>query len=202
MESLKENPNLSKGESMSQLNELRVAVIATDGFEETELTEPVRALREAGAKVDVISLKPGKIQGFKHQDKSIQVAVDRTFDDAKPEEYQALLLPGGALNADTTRTESKVKDFVKAMNDAGRPIAAICHAGWILVSADLLHGRTLTSYYTIQDDIRNAGGNWVDKEVVVDGNWVTSRKPDDIPAFNREMLKLFVQPVAEMGKVA
>ena len=178
---------------MTELSNLRVAVLATDGFEEAELTEPVRALKEAGATVEILSTKQGQIQAFRHHDKSIMVDVDRQLDDARPEEYDAVLLPGGALNGDTLRIEPKVQSFLRQIQQAGKPIAAICHAPWELVSADLVKGRTLTSYYTIQDDIRNAGGNWVDREVVVDNNWVTSRQPDDIPAFNREMLKLFSQ---------
>lgn len=178
---------------MTELSNLRVAVLATDGFEEAELTEPVRALKEAGATVEILSTKQGQIQAFRHHDKSIMVDVDRQLDDARPEEYDAVLLPGGALNGDTLRIEPKVQSFLRQIQQAGKPIAAICHAPWELVSANLVKGRTLTSYYTIQDDIRNAGGNWVDREVVVDNNWVTSRQPDDIPAFNREMLKLFSQ---------
>lgn len=178
---------------MSNLSKLRVAVLATDGFEESELTEPVRALREAGATVEIVSLKSGRIQAFRHHDKSISVNVDKTIESIQPSAYDAVLLPGGALNADTIRVEPKVKSFLKQIQDAGKPIAAICHAPWELISADLVQGRTLTAYHTIQDDIRNAGGNWVDREVVVEGNWVTSRQPDDIPAFNREMLKLFSQ---------
>jgi len=176
---------------MKQLENLRVAVFATDGFEEAELTGPVKALKEAGAKVDVISPKPGRIQAFQHHDKSIQVNVDRTLDEASPEEYDALMLPGGALNADTLRAEPKVLEFIRRIDGAKKPIAAICHAPWELISAGVVKGRRLTSYYTIEDDIRNAGGHWVDREVECDSNWVTSRKPDDIPAFNREMLNLF-----------
>jgi len=178
---------------MTELSNLRVAVLATDGFEEAELTEPVGALKEAGATVEILSTKQGQIQAFRHHDKSIMVDVDRLLDEAQPEEYDAVLLPGGALNGDTLRMGSKVQSFLRQSQEAGKPIAAICHAPWELVSAGLVKGRTLTSYYTIQDDIRNAGGNWVDREVVVDDNWVTSRQPDDIPAFNREMLKLFSQ---------
>lgn len=178
---------------MSDLSNIRVAVIATDGFEEAELTAPVQALQENGATVDILSTQPGQIQAFRHHDKSIQVAVDRTLDQVSPEEYDALLLPGGALNADTLRVEPQVQQFLSAMQEHGKPIAAICHAPWELISAGLVQGRTLTSYYTIQDDIRNAGGTWVDQEVVVDRNWVTSRQPDDIPAFNREMLRLLSQ---------
>lgn len=178
---------------MTDLSNFRVAVLATDGFEEAELTEPVRALKEAGARVEVLSTKSGQIQAFRHHDKGTTVSVDRLLDQAQPSEYDAVLLPGGALNADTLRMEPKVQSFLQEMQQAGKPFASICHAPWELVSANLVKGRTLTSYYTIQDDIRNAGGNWVDREVVVDGNWVTSRQPDDIPAFNREMLKLFAQ---------
>jgi protease I len=177
-------------DSMAQLSNIRAAVFATDGFEESELTEPVRALREAGVQVDIVSNKVGTIQAFKHHDKSIQVKVDRTLDQAAPEDYQALLLPGGALNADAARIEPQVQEFVRSFDQARKPMAVICHAPWLLVSSGLVKGRTLTGYKTIQDDIRNAGGNWVDKEVVVDRNWVTSRQPGDIPAFNREMIKL------------
>lgn len=174
---------------MPDLSGLRVAVIATDGFQEAELTEPVRALKGAGAQVEIVSLKEGQIQA--HGGKTVGVSVDRTLAKADPSEYHALVLPGGALNADRLRMVPEVQAFVQAIQRAGKPIAAICHAPWVLVSAGLAQGRTLTSYYTIQDDIRNAGGNWVDQEVVVDGNWVTSRQPKDIPAFNREMIKIF-----------
>ncbi|WAL58213.1 type 1 glutamine amidotransferase domain-containing protein [Thermocoleostomius sinensis] len=180
---------------MIDLSNLRVAVIATDGFEESELTEPVNALKEAGAAVEILSLKLDDIQAFRHHDKSITVRVDRAIDDVQPDSYQALLLPGGALNTDTLRVEPSVKSFLQQFQKAGKPIAAICHAPWLLISADLVRGRTLTGYHTIQDDILNAGGNWVDREVVSDENWVTSRQPSDIPVFNREMLKLFSQQV-------
>ena len=178
---------------MAQLSGLRVAVLATDGFEQVELTEPAKALRDAGAQVDVVSLKPGEIQAFQHHDKGMKVKVDRTLKEAKPEKYDALQLPGGALNADMLRMVPEVQAFIKAFQQAGKPMAIICHAPWELVSAGLVRGRTLTSFHTIQDDIKNAGGNWVDCEVVVDGNWVTSRQPDDLPAFNREMLALFAK---------
>ncbi len=183
---------------MSELNNVRIAVLATDGFEESELTEPVKALKAAGARVDVISLKPGQIQAFRHDEKSITVPVDRTLDSVRPEDYDGLLLPGGTMNADTIRVEPSVQQFVRAFAEAGKPMAAICHAPWVLVSAGLIKGRTLTSYKTIQDDIRNAGGNWIDREVVVDGMLVTSRQPSDIPAFNRELISLLKQ-VAPVG---
>lgn len=176
---------------MSALDNFRVAVLATDGFEESELTEPAKALGQAGAKVDVISTHEGRIQAFKHHDKSITVPVDRSLDQAQPNDYDAMMLPGGALNADAMRMVPQVQRFIKAMAEAGKPMAVICHAPWELVSANLVRGRTLTSWATIQDDIRNAGGNWVDREVVVDGQLVTSRGPQDLPAFNREMIHLF-----------
>lgn len=176
---------------MPQLDNLRVAVIATDGVEQAELTEPVKALREAGAKTDLLSTKPGQIQAFHRDTKADTFPVDNTLDQANPGQYDALLLPGGALNADHLRMEPDVQSFIKQINGAGKPVAAICHAPWELISSDLARGRTMTSYFTIQDDVKNAGGTWVDREVVVDGNLVTSRKPSDIPAFNREMINLF-----------
>src|SRR6202140_1080007 len=182
---------------MSKLTNFRVAVLATDGFEETELTEPMKALKDAGAKVTVISLKPGQIQGVRHDlDKTLKVKVDRTIQDVSAEEFDAVHLPGGTVNADSLRMVPDVQAFVRAMQEAGKPIAAICHAPWELVSTGLVRGRTLTSYHSIQDDIRNAGGTWVDREVVEDGNWVTSRQPSDLPAFNRAMLALFSRSLA------
>jgi len=175
---------------MDKLTGVRVAVIATDGFEEAELTEPVRALREAGAEVHVVAPRGKQIQAFRHHDKSIKVGVDRTLDDADPEEYDAVMLPGGALNADALRVERRLQQFLREMDDSGKPMAVICHAPWELISADLVDGRKLTSYPSIQDDLRNAGARWVDEEVVVDDNLVTSRKPGDLPAFNRAMIEL------------
>jgi protease I len=177
---------------MSELNGFRVAVLATNGFEDSELTEPVKALREAGAQVTILAPRPGEIQGVRHDiDKTIKVNVDRTVKSARAEEFDAVHLPGGALNADAMRMVPEVQAFLRAMQDAGKPFAVICHAPWELVSAGLVPGRTLTSYHTIQDDIRNAGGRWVDQEVVEDGNWVSSRQPTDLPAFNRAMIRLF-----------
>ena len=176
---------------MSALGNERIAILATDGFEEVELTEPAKALGQAGAKVDVIAPHEGRIQAFKHHDKSITVPVDHTLDQAHAEDYDALLLPGGALNADALRTQPGVQRFVHAFADAGKPMAVICHAPWELVSADLVRGRTLTSWPTLQDDVRNAGGTWVDQDVVVDRNLVTSRGPQDLSAFTREMVRLF-----------
>lgn len=176
---------------MPELDSMKVAAIATDGFEEAELTEPVKALRDAGATVDIVSLKPGQIQAFKHHDKTIKVDVDKTLDQVTPEQYDGVLLPGGALNADALRMEPKLQAFLKSVCQTHKPLAVICHAPWELVSAGVAKGHTMTSYHTIQDDVRNAGATWVDQEVVVDGHLVTSRQPSDIPAFNREMIKLF-----------
>jgi len=178
------------------LNGVRVAIIATDLFEEVELIEPKKALEEAGAKVSVIAPHSGEIQGVKHDAKTNKVKVDLTLDQAKPDDFDALHLPGGAMNADAIRVEKKVQEFVRAFDKAGKPISIICHAPWLLISAGLTRGRTMTSYHTIQDDVRNSGATWVDEQVVRDRNWVTSRQPDDIPAFNREVIKLFGEPLA------
>jgi protease I len=175
---------------MAQKMNKHVAILATDGFEEAELTEPLKALRDAGVNVEVLAPHSGTIQGFKHFDKANSVPVNRTIDRADPNEFDAVVLPGGALNADAMRMEPAVQAFIKAMDANRKPMAVICHAPWELVSAGLVKGRTLTSWPSIQDDIRNAGGTWVNQEVVVDGNLVTSRKPADLPAFNRELLAL------------
>lgn len=178
---------------MAELEHTRVAVIATDGVEESELTEPVKTLKEAGARVDVISPKGKDIQAFHHHDKTKMIPVDRSLEDIRAEEYDAVVLPGGALNADFLRVVPKQQQFLKEMHDDGKPFAVICHAPWELVSAGLARGHRMTSYHTIQDDIRNAGAEWVDEEVVVDGNLVTSRQPGDLPAFNREMIRVFAR---------
>jgi protease I len=190
-----------KEQRMTQpLADLHVAIIASDGFEEAELTQPAKALRQAGAHVEIIAPKRGAIQAFRHQDKGITVPVDRTLDEARPDEYDALQLPGGALNADNLRMNPRVQAFVRSFQEAGKPMAIICHAPWLLVSAGLVRGRKLTSYHTIQDDIRNAGGTWIDQEVVEDENWVTSRQPKDLPAFNQAMLRLFARAPAHAGR--
>lgn len=178
---------------MAQLSGTRVAVIATDGFEQSELTEPVKALQEAGAQVDVISNKAGEIKGMQHDKPGVSIQVDHTLNSVRPDDYDALHLPGGAMNADAIRMVPELQQFLRAFQSAGKPMAAICHAPWELISAGLAKGRKLTSYHTIQDDLRNAGAHWVDQEVVVDGNWVTSRQPSDLPAFDREMVKLFAR---------
>jgi protease I len=149
-----------KEKHMAKLTNLRVAVVATDGFEESELTEPVKVLKDAGAQVTVLSLNPGQIQGVRHDlDRTTKVKVDRLIKDVSANDFDAVHLPGGAVNADTLRTVPEVQAFLRAMEDAGKPISVICHAAWELVSAGLVRGRKLTSYHTIQDDIRNAGGS-------------------------------------------
>lgn len=172
------------------LKNKRVAVLVTDGFEESELTEPVKALREAGASVDIVSEKREPIQAFRHHTPSGKIDVDKTFDEIDPSMYDALVLPGGALNADQIRVSPKAQTIVQRMNEAHKPLAAICHAPWMLASTGIAKGRKLTSWPTIRDDMCNAGAQWVDQEVVVDDNLVTSRGPQDLPAFNKAMADL------------
>jgi protease I len=173
------------------LNDVRVAILATDGFEQSELLEPRRALDEAGANTEVVSLKSGEIKGWNHKEWGGSVAVDKTIESAEAKNYDALLLPGGVMNPDRLRMDAKAVAFVKAFFDAKKPVAAICHGPWTLIEAGAATGRRLTSWPSLKTDIQNAGGSWVDQEVVVDGNLVTSRNPKDIPAFNREIAKLF-----------
>jgi protease I len=177
----------------AQLDGVRVAILATDGFEQSELLEPRKALDAAGAETELVSLQKGKIKGWNHKEWGEEVEVDRSLDGADPEDYDALLLPGGVMNPDTLRTKPQAVSFVKAFFDAGKPVAAICHGPWTVVEAGAAKGYRMTSWPSLKTDIRNGGGEWVDEEVVVDQNLVTSRKPDDIPAFNRELIKLFAR---------
>jgi deglycase len=186
--------------SEKKLSHIRVAILASDDFEQAELEKPRTALEEAGAKTVVVAPKSGKIQGFVHDEKGHKVDVDLTLDQANPDDFDAVLLPGGALNADFLRAERKAQEFIRCIDQAKKPIAVICHAPWLLVSAGLVRGRTMTSYHTMQDDIRNAGGNWKDEEVIRDRNWVSSRQPTDIPAFNREMISLFSEGKAKTAR--
>jgi protease I len=172
---------------------LRVAILATNGVEQPELVEPRKALDEAGAKTTLIAPKPGKIKAMKHDQPGDEFEVDIPLSEADPNDFDAVLLPGGALNADQLRVENEAQEFVRFMDDSGKPIAVICHAPWLLISADLVDGRILTSYHTIQDDLENAGAQWLDKEAVRDQNWVSSRQPSDIPIFNHEMINLFAE---------
>ena len=173
------------------LKNKKVAILAADMFERVELEEPRKALEDAGADVEIVSISDGEIQGFDHFDPASTVKVDRTVEEASPDDYDALLVPGGVGNPDQLRGDENAVSFVRAFHDAGKPMAVICHGPWVLVESGVVRGRRLTSGPTLETDIRNAGGDWVDEEVVVSGNLVTSRKPDDIPAFNREMLRIF-----------
>ncbi len=175
------------------LNGMKVAILVADDFEQSEMTEPRKALEEAGAKTTLISPKGGKVQGVNHDQKADTFKVDATLDAANADEFDAVLLPGGALNADFMRVQKKAQEFVKNIDQKQKPIAVICHGPWLLVSAGLVKGRKMTSYHTIQDDIRNAGGLWEDSEMVRDRNWVSSRSPKDLPAFNKAMVELFAE---------
>ena len=169
----------------------RVAVLATDGVEQVELTKPSEALRQAGAKVTVVSPKSGDIQGMNHEEKGDKLKVDMMLDEAKPEDFDALVLPGGVANPDNLRTVPQAVQFVRHFKDAKKPIAAICHGPWTLIEVDAVRGKTMTSWPSLKTDLQNAGASWVDEQVVTDGLLVTSRKPNDIPAFNKAVIELF-----------
>lgn len=173
------------------LEGLRVAVLATDMVERAELIEPWNALENAGASLTLISNKSGEIQLFKHYDKADTFPVDALVSAVAADDFDALLLPGGVGNPDTMRTVPEAVDFVRAFFEAGKPVAAICHSLWLLAEADVARGRTMTSWPSLQTDLENAGASWVDQKVVVDRNLITSRKPDDIPAFNPRVIDLF-----------
>jgi len=168
-------------------------LVATEGVEQVELTEPWKAVEQAGGKPQLISLEEGQVQAFNHLDKADTFPVDKTAAAADASEYDGLVLPGGVANPDFLRADQDAVGFVRAFFDQGKPVAAICHGPWTLIDAEVVRGRTLTSWPSLQTDLRNAGATWVDQEVVCDGNWVSSRSPKDLPAFNREMLSLFSQ---------
>lgn len=173
------------------LNGMRVAIIATDLFEESELTETKKALEKAGANTVVVSPRGGEIEAVQHDKKTQKVKVDKTLNEVSANDFDAVLIPGGAMNADALRVDKTAQKFVRDIDQAGKPIAVICHGPWLLISAGLTKGRHITSYHTIQDDVRNSGAQWSDDEVVRDRNWVSSRQPTDIPRFNNEMIQLF-----------
>ena len=175
----------------ARLDGKRIAIMATDGFEQSELEKPLEALRQAGAVVEVVSPKAGEIQGFEHLSPSRKIAVDRTLGEADAGDYDALVLPGGVANPDQLRINDQALAFVRGFSDAGKPIGAICHAPWILINAGLARGRTLTSWPTLRLDLKNAGANVLDQEVVVDRGLVTSRKPADLPAFCARIIEEF-----------
>ena len=170
------------------INQMKIAILVDDLFEQAELAEPRKALAAAGATVHIVSPKGPKVTGMKHHDKGDSFAVDVPLERARAEDYDGLVLPGGVVNADTLRTNAAAQKLAQAFDRAGKPIAVVCHGPWLLISAGLAAGRTLTSWPSLQDDLRNAGATWVDREVVCDGNWTSSRKPDDLPAFNREFI--------------
>lgn len=184
-----------------KLSGLNIAILATDGFEQVELTGPRTALEDAGATTKIISSKLGKIQGFHHDVKADQFDVDMAFEQVDTDQFDAILLPGGAMNADQIRMMPGAQKIVKEAQDENKPIAVICHGAWLLVSSNLVEGKTITSWPSLQDDIRNAGGKWVDQEVVVEGNLISSRKPDDIPAFNREIIDMLSQRASSQNRI-
>jgi protease I len=175
----------------NELQGKHIAFLAADMVEQVELTEPWKALEQAGAELDLISPQDGEIQAFNHYDKADTFKVDRTVEEANASDYDALVLPGGVGNPDTLRQDENAVRFVRDFFEQGKPVGAICHASWTLVEAGVVRGRTLTSFPSLQTDIRNAGGNWVDEVVHVDQGLVTSRKPDDLPAFNKKLIEEF-----------
>ena len=180
----------------------KVAVLATDGFEQSELTDPVQALKDAGAEVHVVSPKAGQIQGMKHDEKGDKVRVDRTLAEAANADYDALVLPGGVANPDKLRLEREAIAFIRRFVEDDKPIAAICHGPWTLIDAGGVAGRRMTSWPSLKNDLKNAGAHWVDEEVVVDNGLVSSRKPDDIPAFNQKMIEEFAEGTHTRGRKA
>lgn len=177
----------------NQLEGKKVAILATDGFEQSELFEPKQALEDAGAKVSVVSLESGEIKGWNEDNWGDKIAVDLTVEEAKAEDFDALQLPGGVMNPDKLRVNEKAVAFVKSFFAMGKPVAAICHAAWTLINAEVVEGREMTSYPPLKKDLENAGAKWVDKEVVVDNGLITSRNPDDLPAFNKKMIEEFAE---------
>lgn len=179
----------------TKLNGKRIAILATDGVEEVELTKPRDALREAGAQAVVVSPKGGEIKAWQHDHWGSNIPVDLPLSRARADDFDGLMLPGGVMSPDRLRQDEQAVRFVKGFFEAGKPVAAICHAPWLLVEADVVRGRTVTSWPSLRTDIRNAGGDWVDRDVVTDEGLVTSRKQDDIPAFNRKMIEEFAEGI-------
>jgi deglycase len=174
---------------MPELNNKKVAILVADGFEQVEMTEPRKALQQAGAKTEIVSPSEGKVKGWQTKNWGDEFPVDVPLAQADASKYDALLLPGGVMNPDKLRRNEKAQQFVRAFFEAGKPVAAICHGPWMLIDAGVARGRKLTSWPSLQMDLKNAGAEWADREVVVDNGLVTSRKPDDLPAFNRKMIE-------------
>jgi deglycase len=184
----------------NELQGKKIAFLATDMVEQVELTEPWKAVQKAGGQTELVSLKPGKIQGFNHYDKADTFEVDKTVEEVSASDYDGLVQPGGVGNPDTLRTDENAVNFVREFFDQGKPVAVICHGPWMLVEAGVVRGRTVTSWPSLQTDIRNAGGKWVDEEVVVDNGLVTSRRPDDLPAFNSRLVEELAEGKHEAQK--
>lgn len=182
---------------MENLNGLKVAILVEKGFEQVELIEPRKALDDAGAKTSIVSPQKQRVRGWNFTEWGEELPVDVPLDEARPDDFDALHLPGGVMNPDFLRMQPKAVAFVKAFFDAGKPVSVICHGPWMVIEAGAARGRRIASWPSLKTDLRNAGAEWVDQEVVVDGNMVSSRKPDDIPAFNREANKLFSRPRAK-----
>ena len=180
---------------MSHLKGKKVAILATHGFEQSELAEPQKALKDAGAEVHVVSPESGKIKGWNKSDWGDQFTVDRKLSDVKSDDYDALVLPGGVMNPDLLRRDESVLEFVQGFFKSDKPVSAICHGPWTLIDAGVARSRKLTSYHSIKTDLKNAGANWVDEEVVVDGNLITSRKPDDLPKFCEKTIDAIAETV-------
>jgi protease I len=189
-----------KGEAMENLKGVKVAILVTDGFEQVELTEPRKALDDAGADTSIMSPKRDVVRGWNFTDWGDNFAVDVPLDQARPEDFDALLLPGGVINPDRLRIEPKAVEFVKSFFSADKPVAAICHGPWTVIEAQAARGKRIAAWPSLKTDLTNAGAQWIDEEVVVDGKLVSSRRPDDIPAFNREMINVFSRARSEAAR--
>jgi protease I len=187
---------------VDNINGLKVAILVEDGFEQVELVEPRKALDQAGAKTSIVSPKSPRVRGWNFTNWGEELPVDVQLDRARPDDFDALHLPGGVMNPDFLRMQPKAVAFVKAFFDAGKPVSVICHGPWTIIEADAARGRRIASWPSLKTDLRNAGAEWVDEEAVVDGNLVSSRKPDDIPAFNRAMIGLFARMRTPAGRTA
>ncbi len=183
-----------------KISEKTVAILATDGFEQSELFEPLKALKDAGAKVKIVSLKSGKIKGWDKKDWGKEIDVDMKVEDADVDNFDALVLPGGVINPDALRINKEAMRFVQQFDEAGKTIAAICHGPWSLIEANIVRGKTVTSWPSLKTDLRNAGAEWVDKKCAIDGNIITSRNPDDLPAFNQAIIDALVKPSTSANK--
>lgn len=199
LETITEFPIPNPFPVMPDLENRHIAILATDGFERSELEQPLKELREAGADVDIVSVNDGSIRSWDEGDWSDPFTVDVRLGDATVDDYDALVLPGGTINPDKLRRDENAVSFVRRFVESGKPVAAICHGPWMLVEADVLRGRRVTSFFSIRTDVKNAGAEWIDREVVVDGNLITSRNPDDLPAFIGKIMQAVAEPEAVSG---